>query len=200
MTNGAIKESHHRLSKTFNTVISENKLDSTATQESTESEDNHNSTSASTEVFIQIDVKVTAPADDLSKVESCDSLTRLNEFLSLIGSRCQCVKNNSPLKIRVSCPTLQSVEGLWESYKSDFLLQVICSDVLLKFDSDGICDKVIIESWRYRKAKLELNSLYLGNHGNNGNGSVRDPVNTKPDNKTGNGRNGGNQVQKMTID
>ncbi|XP_070578015.1 uncharacterized protein [Ptychodera flava] len=194
--NGAINKSYNTLLHVFDEVISKSKQGNSPTKEPTERENNHNSTNAFTGVLIQIDVKVTKPAkiDTLPMLESCENLRSLNKFLEAIGSRCQRVKRNSPLAISVSCPTMQSVEGLWDSYKSDFLLQVICLDVLPK-DRDGICDKVIIESWRYKKAKLELNYLYEGgNNGNNGNGSVRDPVKTEPDNKVENGSNGGNQT------
>ncbi|XP_070539574.1 uncharacterized protein [Ptychodera flava] len=196
MENGAINKSYNTLLYVFNEVISKSKQGNATTKEPTESENKHNSTNAFTGVLIQIDVKVTKPANNgtPSMLESCENLRSFNKLLEAIGSRCQRVKRNSPLAISVSCPTMQSVEGLWDSYKSDFLLQVICLDVLPK-DRDGICDKVIIETWRYRKAKLELNYLYEGgNNGNNGNGSVRDIVNTEPDNEADNGSNGGNQT------
>ncbi|XP_070534189.1 uncharacterized protein [Ptychodera flava] len=183
MKNGAIAESHAKLLEMFNTVISERKQ---ATQELPTKSEDDKSDNASTEVLIQIDVKVTEPADILSQFESCDNLTRLGKLLHQIGSTCQHVKINSLLAIVVSCPTMKTLEDLWERYKNDFLLQVICLDISTfdasqNFDCDDICDNVIIESWRYRRARLELNSLIEGTCCNTDSGSVKTPMHTTPD-------------------
>ncbi|XP_070535207.1 uncharacterized protein [Ptychodera flava] len=131
--------------------------------------------------------------DTLSKFEACDKLPELKGFLKQIESECDHVKRNSILAIMVSCPTMQTLHKLWESYKSDYLVQKIRSDIVTKdisqaYREDKISVKVIIESWRQRQAKLELQNLIEG-----------DRIKAKFDTPSTKGDNGGDHGNKREL-